>query len=54
MESTEPLLTADEALRRFNIIKSDRRNSPHAVQMAWEDYVEACERERAEKAAARD
>lgn len=49
VEYPEPSLSADEALRLFNILKSDRRSSPHAVQVAWEAYVDAAEREMEEK-----
>lgn len=49
MEHTEPRLTSDEALRLFNILKSDRRSDPHSVQLAWERYVACVEREITER-----
>ncbi len=42
---TDAKPTAEEALRAFNIAKSDPRSHPATVNRLWEAYVEAFERE---------
>ena len=45
MADPEPRITTEEALRYFNIVKSDPRSHPHSVQLAWERYCQLVEKD---------